>query len=301
MSEFPSSFGGEAGARVVRTGLIGCGILASRSPWLHEREAEAQGIRLNYALFDFSDRGWADAYLPVVLADCQNNGFAGINITFPFKQAVIAHLDDLSDAARRVGAVNTVQFTGGKRIGHNTDVSGFAESLRSGLPNAKFDVVIQIGCGGAGSATAHALLECGTGRLFLFDWDQRKREILAANLRQSFNADRIITDADLGESVQTADGIVNATPMGMAAYPSSPLSAALLDPRHWVADIVYFPLETQLLRDARAKGCGTLDGSGMAVHQAAEAFEIFTGLSPDRERMLQSFVEFVSGPAIRAA
>jgi shikimate dehydrogenase len=283
------------------TGLAGRDILASRSPWMHEREADAQGIRLTYTLFDFNARQWDDHQLSSLIEAAERVGFAGLNITFPFKQAVIPFLDELSDVARRIGAVNTISFAGGQRTGHNTDVSGFAESFRSGLPGAAIDRVVQIGCGGAGAATSHALLECGVKQLALFDQDEAKRQALASKLRQTFGGDRVDTPENLADVMARADGVVNATPMGMAAYPGLPLPAALLDHRHWVADIVYFPLETTLLREARLKGCQILDGSGMAVHQAAAAFEIFTGCLVDRARMLRSFVEFVSGTSIRAA
>lgn len=292
-----SNFARYINSAKVLAGLAGRGILASRSPWMHEQEAAAQDVPLSYTLFDFNDRNWSDAHLPKLLAECEAAGYAGLNVTFPFKQAVVPFLDDLSSAARRIGAVNTVHFVDGKRIGHNTDVSGFAESIRSGLPDAALALVVQIGCGGAGSATAHALLESGTKRLFLFDRDSAKRDELRVNLCQTFGSERIDTSTDLAQSLAIADGIVNATPVGMAAYPGLPLPTELIDQRHWVADIVYFPLDTQLLREANLKGCRTLNGSGMAVHQAASAFEIFTARTADRARMLTTFVEFVNRSA----
>jgi shikimate dehydrogenase len=285
----------------ILTGLIGRDILASRSPWLHEREADAQGVRLVYSLYDFAALGFDEADLPRMLDAAEALGFAGLNITHPYKQAIIAHLDDLSPAARKIGAVNTVAFAGGKRIGHNTDVSGFAESFRSGLPGVATNLVVQMGTGGAGSATAHALLETGVATLALFDQDAAKRAALADKLRGDFSTDRVSEPADLAEALGRADGIVNATPMGMARYPGSPIPKNLIEPRHWVADIVYFPLETELLHDARMMGCRTLDGSGMAVYQAAAAFDIFTGLSANRMRMRESFVSFVAGTSVKAA
>jgi shikimate dehydrogenase len=283
------------------TGLIGRDILASRSPWLHEQEADALDLRLTYSLFDFAERGWGEDDLPKLFDALAITGFAGVNVTHPFKQMVVPLLDDLSEGARKIGAVNAVSFVGGKRTGFNTDVTGFAESFRTGLPDAALDHVVQIGCGGAGAATANALLDCGVKRLTLFDQDPAKSAELSAALSKSFGMKRVDVGADLSDATARADGIVNATPMGMAAYPGLPLPTELIEHRHWVADIVYFPLETALLREAARKGCRTLDGSGMVVHQAASAFEIFTGHSVDRARMLKSFVEFVSCPAIRAA
>jgi shikimate dehydrogenase len=207
----------------VLTGLIGRDILASRSPWLHEREADAQGVRLVYSLFDFAVRGWDEADLPRLLDTTETAGFAGLNITHPYKQAIIAHLDGLSPGAARIGAVNAVAFTGGKRIGHNTDVSGFAESFRNGLPGVATSNVVQMGAGGAGSATAHALLELGVGTLALIDMDSARRTRLAEKLRADFGDSRVVEPADLATVLASADGIVNATPMGMASYPGSPI------------------------------------------------------------------------------
>ncbi len=279
----------------VLTGLAGRGILESRSPWMHEQEADAQGLRLIYALFDFTDRGWPDDDLPRMLDEAQRLGFAGLNITYPFKQAVIPLLDDLSDGARAVGAVNTVSFKDGKRIGHNTDVTGFAAGFREGLPGLKPGTVLQLGCGGAGFATSQALLgTLGATHLLLFDPDQARAAALLAQLCGAERGADVTIITDLAEAAARADGIVNATPVGMAKFPGLPLPAELIETRHWVADVVYFPLETAFLANARNKGCRTLDGSGMAVHQAAEAFEIFTGKTVDRARMKQSFSAFAT-------
>jgi shikimate dehydrogenase len=290
-----------SGGKTFLTGLAGRDILASRSPWLHEQEADAQGVRLTYSLFDFTARDWGDDELPRLLGEAARLGFSGLNITFPFKQAVIGRLDALSDGAARVGAVNTVSFAGGKLTGYNTDVTGFAESFGHGLPDIARDRVVQIGAGGAGSATAQALLESDVGQVILFDTDRERLGALVSKLQGDFGADRVAAGDDLTASASAADGLVNATPVGMARLPGLPLPAALIEPRHWVADIVYFPLETELLREAKQRGCRTLNGSGMAIHQAAGAFEIFTGLNADRDRMQKSFVDFVSGPAVRAA
>jgi shikimate dehydrogenase len=295
------NLGLSAGSGRFLTGLAGRDIMASRSPWLHEQEAAAQGIALQYTLFDFSDRGWSDADLPEILAMAEANGFLGLNITFPFKQAVVPFLDVLSDAAHRIGAVNTVRFIDGKRVGHNTDVSGFAESLRTGLPGVALDHVVQIGCGGAGSATAHALIDCGVKTLTMFDRDAEKQQSLVGALRKSFGPDRVCLGRELASAMACADGMVNSTPMGMTSYPGLPVPAECISQRQWVADIVYFPLETPLLREAIEKGCRTLNGSGMAVYQAAAAFDIFTGLRADRARMLDSFVRFVSASTTKIA
>ena len=273
---------------MIETGLIGRGIAASRSPAMHEREAAAQGLQLRYRLFDLDGIAEGEAALPRLLDDAQAQGFAGLNITHPVKQAVIPFLDELSDDARAIGAVNTVSFADGRRTGYNTDATGFAASVRRGLPDVSLARVVQLGAGGAGAATAHALLGLGVRRLALEDVDRARAERLAAALRGRFTADVAIVE-DLPAEMAAASGLVHATPTGMRDHPGLPLDPALLHAGLWVADIVYFPIATELLRTAAAIGCRTLDGGGMAVAQAAGAFRVFTGRDADIDRMLAAF------------
>jgi len=278
-----------AGGRIL-TGLIGRGIGKSRSPAMHEAEAAAQGLELTYTLFDLAEPQYADIGLPQLLAKLEDEGRAGVNVTHPFKQAVIPHLDRLADEAARIGAVNTVRFSGGERIGYNTDVTGFEAAFRQTLRDAPADEVVQVGAGGAGSATADALVRLGVRKLTLFDSDAGRTRDLAARLAPYAERCRIDTGTDLTASLAGADGLINATPVGMADYPGMAVPATALRASLWVAELVYFPLETALLAAARRLGCRTMDGSGMAVYQAARAFEIFTGTAPDAERMRHAFV-----------
>jgi shikimate dehydrogenase len=263
-------------------GLIGAGIQQSRSPALHEEEARAQGLDLKYALIDLDQLGVGIEALPQLLAQAKTKDFRGLNITYPCKQAVTAHLDELSGDARELKAVNTIVMRDGRMVGHNTDASGFAEGFRRGLPGAKLERVVLLGAGGAGAAVAHAALRLGVRSLTIFDLDRARAESLASRLK-------VNPGEDLARAMAAADGLIHCTPTGMAKMPGLPLDAALLEARHWVAEIVYVPLETELLRAARAKGCRTVDGGGMAVFQAAGAFRLFTGLEPDAERMLRHF------------
>lgn len=273
----------------LRSGLIGRSILASRSPWLHEQEARAQGIELDYELFDFDARGLADDALEALLAELLEGGFSGFNVTYPFKQAIVPLLDRLDSGARLVGAVNTVAIRDGELIGYNTDMSGFRESFAAGLPGADLTHVLQIGAGGAGSAVAAALLELGVARLEIADIDLAKAAELAAWLALDRPEARIVARSADELAPTGYRGIVNASPVGMAKMPGAPIDTRALRADQWVADIVYFPLETELLRAARAVGCRTLDGSGMVIGQAALAFEVITGRPADVARMRQSF------------
>ncbi|MCQ4634961.1 shikimate dehydrogenase [Shinella sp. CPCC 100929] len=275
--------------REIRVGLIGTGIGQSKSPMLHETEAASQGLELSYELIGLDARGLAPSALPTLLAEAEAAGFDGINITHPCKQRVIPLLDDLSEDARQLGAVNTVVFREGRRTGHNTDWSGFMESFRRGLPDAAIDTVLQLGAGGAGAAVAHAALRMGVDRLLLSDVNVPQAKALAQSLNRRADRDFAIVTTDLAEAAAKADGLINATPIGMDAHPGLPLDPTLLANQHWVADIVYFPIETALLSLARSRGCRVLDGGGMAVFQAAGAFRLFTGREPDVERMLATF------------
>lgn len=272
-----------------RVGLIGRGIQESKSTAMHRAEAAAQGFDLTYELLDLDQRGLENDGLAQLLEEAESRGFAGLNITYPCKQAVIPLLDKLSEEAETIGAVNTVQFNGGRRIGYNTDAWGFEESFRHGMPGAALDSVLQIGGGGAGAATAFALLRLGVRRLTLVDAAADRAVSLAATLQEHFEVCEVRAGGDLEQALRNADGVLNATPVGMAKHPGSVVPASWLRPSLWVADIVYFPLQTQLLREAQAAGCRTLNGSGMAIFQAARAFEIFTGRVADSERMRRQF------------
>ncbi|POA29756.1 MULTISPECIES: shikimate dehydrogenase [Pseudomonas] len=273
----------------VLAGLIGAGIQASRTPALHEREGDAQGLRYLYRLIDLDQLKLDSGALPDLLMSAERMNFTGLNITFPCKQAIIPLLDELSPEARGIGAVNTVVLKDGKRIGHNTDCLGFAEGFRRGLKDAARECVVQMGAGGAGAAVAHALLSEGVQQLSIFDVDVSRAQSLANNLNQHFGSGRACAGSDLPSALAQADGLVNTTPMGMAKLPGMPVPVELLRAELWVAEIVYFPLETELLRNARALGCRTLDGGNMAVFQAVKAFELFSGVAPDAQRMLAHF------------
>ena len=270
-------------------GLIGAGIQASRTPSMHEREAAEQGLHCEYRLIDLEKLQVGAEALPDLLKEAEASGFAGLNITYPCKQSVLGLLHDLSDDARAIGAVNTVVLANGRRFGRNTDWWGFAESFRRGLPDVQRNRVVQLGAGGAGAAVAHAALTLGAGKLAIFDLDTVRAENLAADLCKRFGAERAAAGSDLAAAMASADGLIHATPTGMAKFPGLPLPADLLRPSLWVAEIVYFSLETELLRVARGLGCRTLNGSGMAVFQAVEAFRLFTGITPDAERMQHHF------------
>ncbi|WP_432189017.1 shikimate dehydrogenase [Streptomyces sp. Tue6028] len=282
-------------------GLVGAGIGPSLSPALHEREGDRQGLRCLYRLIDIDELGVGPEAVGELVRAARDVGFDGLNITHPCKQLVIDHLDELAPQARALSAVNTVVFEDGRAIGHNTDVTGFAASFARGLPDVSLERVVQLGAGGAGAAVAHAVLTLGAGQVTVVDAMPDRAAVLAAALEAHFGAGRAAAASPdaLAGLLPDADGIVHATPTGMAAHPGLPLPAALLHPRLWVAEVVYRPLETELLRTARALGCATLDGGGMAAFQAADAFRLFTGREPDSARMLADITELAGAEPAR--
>ncbi len=284
-------------------GLIGSGIGTSLTPALHEREADALGIRYLYRVLDIDSLGVPAHAVGDLVTATRLAGYDGLNVTHPVKQLVLDHLDELSSGAEAVGAVNTVVFSGGRSVGHNTDLTGFSRAMSTGLPGASLDRVVLLGAGGAGSAVGHALLSLGVGTLVIFDLEPSRAETLAATLAARFGADRVTARRldDTGtpaESILDADGLVHASPTGMEGHPGIALSPNLLRPGLWVADIVYRPLETELLRAARAAGCAVLDGGRMASFQAADTFRIITGLEPDADRMLRHFDEIARNTTV---
>ena len=279
-------------------GLIGDGITSSLTPPMHEAEADAHGVRYLYRPVDLDALNLDGASAPALLDAAALLGFNAFNITHPCKQSVMEHLHELSDAARALGAVNCVVIgEDGSFYGDNTDYSGFIAGLKRGLPQvaedpARLEHVVQLGAGGAGSATAYALCRLGVRRLSLFERDAAKAQGLAEQLGGLFPQTRIEVLSDderLIEALLEAQGLVNATPVGESA-----LSAGVLREGLWVADVIYLPQQTQLVRAARAAGCEVLTGGYMAVGQAVDAFRLFTGLEPNAERMAAHFAALIA-------
>ena len=276
-------------SRAVLLGLIGSGIGASLTPAMHEREGSEQGLRTQYKLIDLRVLNLGAEALPELLLAAERMGFNGLNITHPCKQAVLPLLTTLSDDARFLGAVNTVVLRDGKREGHNTDWWGFAENFRRRMPDAPRKTCRAIGrwwcgcCGGlCGDDARHgASHHCRCRR--------RRAQSVAGSLCERFGAGRVTAATDPAPAIAEADGLINTSPVGMDKYPGTPVPVSLLRPALWVADIIYFPMETALLHAARGLGCRVLDGGGMAVFQAVGAFGLFTGVQPDPERMLRHF------------
>lgn len=282
-------------------GLLGEGVAPSLTPPMHELEGARHGIAYVYRPVDALDGETTEPALADLLRSAERFGFNGLNITHPFKQLVVPLLDELSDDARRLGAVNTVRLSGGRRIGFNTDVTGFGGAFAAQLGDAPTERVVLVGAGGAGAALAAALVAHPVGHLVVVDQDPNRARALA-DLASSWGSSTTSAASPdgLSQELAQAQGVVNATPFGMAAYPGSAFDLELLHDGLWVADIVYRPSETPLLRAARARGLRTMSGLGMAMGQAADAFEIFTGERADRDAMLQDLRGLVAAEHARS-
>jgi shikimate dehydrogenase len=278
--------------RKLLLGLIGSGIQRSLTPGMHEAEGRHHGLAIHYQLIELAHSPQGAQALPSLLEAARVMGFAGLNITFPCKQAVIPLLDGVSDEARAMGAVNTVVFRNGRAVGHNTDGSGYLFGLQRGLGDLSAldrSHVVLLGAGGAGAAIAHAMLRSGTQQLTVVEPDAERRNALLARLQLLYGADRADGQAQPHAALARASGLIHATPTGMDKLPGLPLDASLLRPALWVSEIVYFPIETALLKAARERGCRTVDGGGMAIGQAVDAFGLFMGVTPDAQRMEANF------------
>lgn len=277
-------------------GLIGEGIQRSLSPAMHVAEATRLGVRYEYRILEQARSDGRPVDLRAVVESARFEGFNALNITHPFKQAVLPLLDELAEDARDVDAVNLIVFDGATARGHNTDWTGFLSAMRTGLPAVRMNRVVQVGTGGAGSATAYALLRLGVAHLQLIDLDLQRARLLAARYRSMFPSQRIeVLEGESDRSLTDADGVVQATPVGMQAHPGLSFNPSSLDANAWIAEVVYRPLETELVRWARGQGRAVLDGGRMAVGQAADSLRLITGLEPDTDRMRAHFLALVDG------
>ncbi len=254
-------------------GLIGAPIAHSAAPAMHEAAGAATGIRVHYQLIEVP--GADAALLRTLLEAVRKMGFAGVNVTFPYKEAVLPLLDAIAPEAAPIGAVNTVVARDGKLTGHNTDTTGFAAAITEDIPAPAAGPVALIGAGGVGRAAGFALARLGVPDLRILDQDPARAAGLARDLGGGARA-----ETDLAAALAGAAGVVNATPVGMLPNRDSPVPPALLRADLWVADVVYHPLMTPLLVAARAAGARIVTGRALTIHQAADAFALFPGARP---------------------
>ncbi|MDB5577193.1 MAG: Shikimate dehydrogenase, partial [Bradyrhizobium sp.] len=238
----------------------------------------------HYQLIEVAGAGHEE--LRTLLEGVRRLGFAGINVTFPYKEAVLDLLDELSPRAALIGAVNTVVVRDNRLIGHNTDATGFARAVTEFVTASSQGAVALIGAGGVGKAIAFALAGLGVRELRIFDSDHARAVQLAARLQGQARA--CVADS-VEDALRGVKGVVNASPVGMLPSVETPIPDVLLHAGLWVADAVYSPLWTPLLTAARAKGARVMTGRELAIYQAADAFELFTGHLPSISELGSAF------------
>jgi quinate/shikimate dehydrogenase (NAD+) len=271
-------------AQPLLLGVLGSPIKHSAAPFMHEAAAEALGLRAQYRLIDIA--GADRDKLRLVMEGVRLLGFSGINVTFPYKEAVVPLLDSLTEAAAAIGAVNTVVVRDGKLIGHNTDATGFARAFAEvfGLPGQAPAVLV--GAGGVGRAIAFAMTGLGAREVRVVDTVAGK----AAALAERLGARTVVhVFASVVEAMPGAAGVINATPVGMQPDRGTPVPPELIDGSMWVADAVYTPLWTPLLQAARARGARVMTGRELSIYQAVDAFRLFTGREAPQQSIADAF------------
>jgi shikimate dehydrogenase len=271
--------------------VLGHPVGHSLSPAMHNAALTQLGWDGVYVAFDVAPDGLADA-----VSGLQALGVAGVNCTIPHKEALIPLMDELSEEAAFIGAVNTILFRDGRRIGHNTDAPGFLAALRAAGAEPDGKQVVVLGAGGSARAVVVALAGAGA-KVTLANRTLERAEELAAELNAKIHADCVqavaLNETALAPIVTEAAIVVNTTSVGMSphveAMPEVPVDR--LRPDAFVYDLIYNPLETRLLREARRRGVGGSNGAGMLARQGALALELWTGESAPAELMEQVILD----------
>jgi shikimate dehydrogenase len=266
----------------IRLGLIGENIAASRAPALHRAAGRLTGLDVNYDLLVPNALGLG---FEAVFDRAREQGYRGLNITYPYKERVMARLAAADDSVRAVGACNTVVFEDAGPRGANTDHTGFMGAWCAAFGNAAPGAVAMAGAGGVGRAIAFALAKLGARTLALFDTDRARAEVLVRALAAHYPAVGVRVAPTIEVACEAADGLINATPAGMAGIGGSAFPASLVRGRRWAFDAVYTPVETAFLQDARAAGLEVISGYELFFWQGLDAFRIFAERDVDPEAL----------------
>lgn len=273
--------------RRFRLGLIGDNITASQSPRLHTLAGRLCGLHVSYERLVPAQMGRS---FEEIFTWCGNEGFAGINVTYPYKEQVttFVHVEDPAVAA--IGACNTVMFGKPVPLGANTDHSGFMRAFQTSFGTEKPGHVAMAGAGGVGKAIAFALAGLGCARLTIFDTDRSRAEPLVNELGASFSMSVEIAGA-IEEAMDVADGLVNCTPLGMVGYGGSAFPINLIGKQRWAFDAVYTPVDTEFLIACRSAGAAILSGYELFFFQGVDAFRLFTGADVDAQALQRELLE----------
>ncbi|MBB4952203.1 shikimate dehydrogenase [Agrobacterium vitis] len=269
--------------QVIRLGLIGDNIAASQSPRLHRLAGQLCGLDVSYERLVPPQRG---EDFETTFQWCRDQGFTGLNITYPYKERVVPLLQVPDAAIAAVGACNTVLFETTPPTGFNTDFTGFVGAFQQSFGlDTKPGVVAMVGAGGVGKAVAFGLAKLGCTHLRIFDRDSAKADGLAAALKTGTTGMCVEVTSTVEDATHGADGLVNCTPLGMEGYPGSSVPEPLIPGKKWAFDAVYTPVDTQFLQACAKANIAILSGYELFFHQGVDAFRIFTGVSVDQQRL----------------
>lgn len=272
-------------------GVIGYPIKHSRSPLMHNKWLAQHGIEGTYVPIEI-----APEELETRLAALAADGLKGINVTIPHKEAIFALAGERDDAAQKIGAVNTVVFRNHKGkhggfLGINTDAKGFIANLETARSDWKTGPALVLGAGGAARAVVYGLMQAGVKEIRIANRTRQRAETLASDLAAPGHRLQVIEWDTISTQMGDIALLVNATSLGLEGGRRLELELAPLKTGALVTDIVYAPLETQLLQGARAQGFETIDGLGMLIHQARFAFEAWFGILPEADAALRAALE----------
>lgn len=262
------------------TGIFGDPVEHTLSPAIHNAAFDSLGM--DWAYVPFHVLGKPASHLKDAVAALRALNMAGVSVTIPHKEKVIQHLDDVDEAARHIGAVNTIVNRDGRLIGHNTDGAGYLLSLREETGfGVKGKSVVILGSGGAARAVIYSILAAGPASVIISNRTLKRADALADEFRERFKTVDIKTvelkDDVIERRSSGADILVNTTSLGMSGFERLDIGVETLSPGAVVSDIVYSPIETGLLKKAKARGLKTHTGIGMLVRQGALSFELWTG------------------------
>lgn len=273
---------------MIRLGLIGDNISRSQSPRLHRLAGRLCSLEVSYDPLIPADLGlnFADLF-----ERCRAGFFRGINITYPYKETVMDRVRIDDPLVRALGACNTVIFEKDGPRGFNTDSSGFAAAFSNAFGKVSPGRVAMAGAGGVGKAIAFALAKLGATNLAIVDPDPARYEALAVSLKRHFPGLSVARPATLGEAIEGADGLINATPIGMEGYTGNVFAELPIGGCQWAFDAVYTPVETEFLKEARDAGVEVLPGYELFFYQGVHAFRLFTGQDVDQDALRAALLE----------
>ncbi|MBU8879468.1 shikimate dehydrogenase [Bacillus sp. FJAT-29790] len=270
--------------------VLGDPIAQSMSPTMHNELFQTYGIDAHYQALHVKKEDLGDA-----IRGLKAIGIAGFNITVPHKQAVIPLLDRLDPLAKAIGAVNTVVNENGELVGYNTDGSGFVKGLLAHLPTLNDKNVLIIGAGGAARALYFTLARLEVKRLDICNRTVKKAEAITMECPYQVTTE-VMDISEAEDNLANYDLIIQTTSIGMLPdIQKSPISLRNLKPNAFVSDIIYNPLETKILQEAKNKGAKIQNGLEMFVYQGALAFDKWTGIFPDPERMKANVLTQLGG------